>query len=109
MAISAKFRGRFEGIALGRGSFLLGSQVVVESDNMNAVVEEVGEQYKVQVPWGGAVMKMLCNDEYKFWRRRWGANAAGSTPLGISVMCSELFFIAKMSIFEVCDQSGESG
>ena len=59
MAISAKFRGRFEGIALGRGSFLLGSQVVVESDNMNAVVEEVGEQYKVQVPWGGAVMKMV--------------------------------------------------
>ena len=45
MAISAKFRGRFEGIALGRGSLLLGSQVVVESDNMNAVVEEVGEPY----------------------------------------------------------------
>ena len=76
---------------------------------MNAVVEEVSKQYKVQVPWGGAVMKMLCNDEYKFWRRRWGADAAGSVLLGSSVMCSELFFIAKMSIFEVCDQSGESG
>ena len=45
---------------------------------MNAVVEEVSKQYKVQVPRGGAVMKMLCNNEYKFWRRRWGAVAAGS-------------------------------
>jgi len=35
---------------------------------MNAVVEEVSKQYEVQVPWGGAVMKMLCHDEYKFWR-----------------------------------------
>ena len=26
---------------------------------MNTVVEEVGEQYKVQVPWGGTVMEML--------------------------------------------------
>ena len=50
-------------------------------------------------------MKMLCNNEYKFWRRRWGADAAGSVLLGSSVMCSELFLIAKMSIFEVCDQS----
>ena len=59
---------------------------------MNAVVEEVSKQYQVQVPWGGAVMKMLCNNEYKFWRRRWGADAAGSVLLGSSVMCSELFF-----------------
>ena len=71
MAVSAKFK------------------VVVESNNMNAVVEEVSKQYKVQVPWGGAVMKMLCNNEYKFWRRRWGADAAGSVLLGSPVMCTK--------------------
>ena len=54
-------------------------------------------------------MKMLCHDEYMFWRRRRGADAGGSTLLGSSVVCSELFFIAKMSIFEICDESGESG
>ena len=54
-------------------------------------------------------MKMLRHDEYIFWRRRWGADAGGSILLGSSVVCSELFFIAKISIFEVCDQSGESG
>ena len=67
MAISAEFSGRLEGSALGRGSLLLGGQVVMESNNMNTMVEKVSEQYKVQVPWGCAVMKMLCHDEYIFW------------------------------------------
>ena len=54
-------------------------------------------------------MKMLCHDEDILWIRRRGVDAGGSTLLGSSVVCSELFFITKMSIFEVCDESGEGG
>ena len=74
---------------------------------MDTMVEEMCEQYKIKVPWGGAVMQMLCHNEYIFWGRRWGAETSGCCLLRSTVMRCEFLLVMKMRVLKVCDERGE--
>ena len=74
---------------------------------MDTMVEEMCEQHKIKVPWGGAVMQMLCHNEYIFWGRRWGAETSGCCLLRSTVMRCEFLLVMKMRVLKVCDERGE--
>ena len=74
---------------------------------MDTMVEKMCEQHKIEVPWGGAVVQMLCHDEYIFWGRRWGNGTSGSSLQSRAVMCCEFFFVVKMRFLKVSDERGE--
>ena len=65
---------------------------------MDAMVEKMREQHKIEVPWGGAVVQMLCHDEYVFWGRRWGTGTSGSCLQSRAVMCCEFFFVVNLTV-----------